>query len=216
MGTDRSRALFCNFPRLSTRSVKDFEIPPDAINPDSEHAKRAEDSAMELSRLSLLGIAGYGFLLKEMAMANSSGLVACQRYAVCILAGAFFFAVATTCALGTRELSIRCSAIQIAILRTFVKLENGGWSTAEMATLNEDLEQYRSNQKNKLDIARHLLWVAHLALVAGTIFTVVSFGLVLFALKPEPKKQSLNVFEQSLTGTVIAYRLEPRPGGLSM
>ena len=78
---------------------------------------------MELSRLALLGIAGYGFLLKEMAMANSSGLVACQRYAVCILTGAGFLGLATSFALATRELSIRCSAIQIAILRTFVKAQ---------------------------------------------------------------------------------------------
>src|SRR3954454_11664778 len=126
MGTDRSKALFCDFPRVPTRSIDDFRIPPDAIDSDSEHAKRAEDSAMELSRLSLLGIAGYGFLLKEMAMANSSGLAACQKYAACLLTGAALLGLATSCALATRELSIRCSAIQIAILRTFVKLKNAG------------------------------------------------------------------------------------------
>jgi hypothetical protein len=196
MGADRSSARFCNFPTLSARSIKDFAIPNEVINPDSELAKRAEDSAMELSRLSLLGIAGYGFLLKEMAMTNSSGLEACQKYAACILLGAVLLGIATSCALATRELSIRCSVIQIAILRTVVKLENGGWSTRETATLNDELRDYRSNQKDKLDKARHCLWIAHLALIGGTAFTVISFGLVLFALKPEPKKQSYNMLEQ--------------------
>ena len=186
MRTSSPSALFCNFPRLSARSIKDFTIPPDAIDVDSDYAKRAEDSAMELARLSLLGIAGYGFLLKEMAMTSSSGLVACQKYATCILAGAILLGVATSCALYTRELSIRCSAFQINILRTVIKLDNGGWSPEETNTLREDLEDYRSNQKNKLDKARHLLFIAHLALVAGTVFTVLSFGLVLFALKPQP------------------------------
>jgi hypothetical protein len=190
MGTDQSKALFCDFPRVPTRSIDDFIIPRDAIDSDSEHAKRADESAMELSRLSLLGIADYGFLLKEMAMANSSGLVACQRYAACLVTGAALLGLATSCALWTRELSIRCSAIQIAILRTFVKLKNGGWSDEQTKILREDLHNYRSNQKRKLDIARHCLFVAHVALAAGTIVTVVSFALVLFALKPEPRKQA--------------------------
>lgn len=123
-------------------------------------------------------------------MANSSGLVACQRYAACLVTGAALLGLATSCALWTRELSIRCSAIQIAILRTFVKLKNGGWSDEQTKILREDLHNYRANQKRKLDIARHCLFVAHVALAAGTIVTVVSFALVLFALKPESRKQA--------------------------
>jgi len=212
MRTQKPSAVFCSFPRLSARSIKDFEIPGEAFSADADHAKRAEDSAMELSRLSLLGIAGYGFLLKEMAMASSSGLLACQKYAWCILAGAVLFGVATSCALVTRELSIRCSAIQIAILRTIVKLGNGGWSNAETATLNEDLQNYRSNQKDKLDKARHCLLAAHLALIAGTIFTVISFGLVLFALRPEPKKQSSDMAEPSRHEVALALPAAALPG----
>lgn len=49
MGTDQSKALFCDFPRVPTRSIDDFVIPRDAIDSDSEHAKRADESAMELS-----------------------------------------------------------------------------------------------------------------------------------------------------------------------
>jgi hypothetical protein len=186
--------------------MKDYAIPADAINADSEHAQRAADSAMELSRLSLIGIAGYGFLLKEMAMANSSGLLACQKYAACILAGIFFLGVATSCALYTRELTIRCSAIQIDILRTVTKLDNGDWSSANEKLLREDLETYRANQRHKLDRARHLLLSAHLALVAGTIFTVLSFGLVLFALKPEPRKQTENLLNNDPMASVRSSR----------
>jgi hypothetical protein len=208
MGTDQSKALFCDFPRVPTRSIDDFVIPRDAIDADSEHAKRAEESAMELSRLSLLGIAGYGFLLKEMAMANSSGLVACQKYAACLVTGAALLGLATSCALWTRELSIRCSAIQIAILRTFVKLKNGGWPAEQQKILYEDLHNYRSNQKRKLDIARHSLFVAHVALAAGTIVTVISFALVLFALKPEPRRQTTGsdvLIEQDRISVGIDY-----------
>ena len=197
MRTPKPSDIFCDFPRLSARSIKDYEIPAAAFDADADHAKRAEDSTIELSRLSLLGIAGYGFLLKEMAMANSAGLVACQKYAGCILAGAGLLGVATAFALWTRELSVRCSALQILILRTVVKLGNGGWSNAETATLNDELHNYRRNQKDKLDKARHCLLVAHLALIAGTIFTVISFGLVLFALRPEPKKQGYEMQEPS-------------------
>ena len=169
------------FPRLATRSIRDFCIPDDALKPDSEHAKRADDSAMELSRLSLLGIAGYGFLLKGTAMAGGSGLAACQKYAWCLISGAALLAVATSCALATRELSVRCSTLQIAILRTFTKLENGGWSDSEVSILKLELENYRVDQRNKLKVARQCLRIAHLSLAAGAVLTVVSFGLILNA-----------------------------------
>src|SRR5580658_2406601 len=179
-----------DFPTLPTRSLKDFLIPDEAISSDADHSERAEDAAMELSRLSLLGIAGYGFLLKEIAMGNSSGLAACQRYAACLLVGAALLAICTSCALAlaTRELSIRCSAIQISILRTFAKLENGGWSNDEIETLKKYLEANRSLQRTNLNIAKWTLRVAHIALAVGAIATIISFGLVLLALRPEPEK----------------------------
>jgi hypothetical protein len=199
MTTKLSENVPAGFPRLPTRSIKDFEIPENALKPDSDHATRADTSAMELSRLSLLGIAGYGFLLKEMAMPNSSAMAACQRYAWCLLMGAALLAIATSCALATRELSIRCSGIQIAILRTFTKLENGGWSDTEVATLEDELRDYRLDQRQKLNIARRCLRFAHFSLAGGAIATVISFGLVLFSLMPEAKQQSVSPPQSSST-----------------
>lgn len=177
------------FPPLAARSIKDFRVPDDAINPDPELGKRTDQSAMELLRLSLLGIAGYGFLLKEMAMGNSAGLAACQEHHIWLLAGAGLLAITASAALMTREWLVRCSWIQIMILRTFVKLENDGWADSEKSQLRESIHLFRAEQKMKLTWSKYGLRTAHICLSFGAIVTVVSFGLVLLALQPEPKKQ---------------------------
>ena len=143
------------YPPLAARCLKHFEIPDDAIGADTELARRTDECAMELLRLSLLGIAGYGFLLKEMALGNSAGLAACQKYAGCLLAGAGALAITATAALLTREWSVRCSAIQIMILRTYAKLESGGWAPDEENTLRKSLPPYRAEQRKKLTRAKY-------------------------------------------------------------
>src|ERR1700693_1348845 len=109
MAAKTAHTIPSDFPPLPTRSVKDFQIPDNAIHPDAELAKRTDDCAMELVRLSLLGIAGYGFLLREMAVGSTSGLRACQEYGVCLLAGAGLLAITAWSALWARELLVRCS-----------------------------------------------------------------------------------------------------------
>jgi hypothetical protein len=146
-----------------------------------------DECAMELVRLSLLGIAGYGFLLKEMAVGNASGLLACQNNAPLLMTGAACLAITVCLAFVSRELQVRCSGIQIAILRTFSKLENkdDNWSQGEIDLLNASLASYRKEQKTKLEWNRYCMYFAHASLAAGVVITVICFGIILRDLKPD-------------------------------
>ena len=167
---------------IATRSLKDFLIPGDAINPDAELGKRTDECTMELLRMSLLGIAGYGFLLKEMALSKPAALAACQRHVGLLLTGAGLLAITAGATLLTREWLVRCSTIQIMILRTFAKLENGRWTEQENCELTESISAFRNEQTKKLTWTKYSLRIAHWCLTVGAIVTVVSFGVVLLAI----------------------------------
>jgi hypothetical protein len=158
-----------------------------AYQADFAQSERANDAAMELSRLALLGVAGYGFLLKEVAMANGHALNAVQQYGALIIAGATLLGLAACFALYTRELSVQCTAYQLSILRTFTKLENGGWSQSDTVSLQADLSTFRDQQRSRLRIARLTLRAAHWLLISGTLLTVLNFAVVLLAARPEVK-----------------------------
>jgi hypothetical protein len=177
----RHRAL--GLPSLPARSLADVTVPDDALKPDSELGKRTEEAAMELARWALLGIAGYGFLLKEMAMPNSEALRACQKYWFVLLVGLILLGFAAACALVSKERTILCSTFQVVIFRTLKKIENGGWSESEETLLKEDLGYFRSAQKKNVAINKWFLQFAHCFLVAGTVVTVICFGLVILSLK---------------------------------
>ncbi|HEY4089520.1 MAG TPA: hypothetical protein VGM43_26520 [Bryobacteraceae bacterium] len=166
---------------VAARSVNDFRIPDEAIRADADVSKRMDECAMELVRLSLLGIAGYGFLIKEIAAGFTGGLAACKNNAALIVSAAACFAITLCFAFISRELQVRCSAIQIAILRTFGKLENqtGGWSQGEIEILKSSLTSYRAEQKKKLEWNRHCMRGAHVFFAAGAIITVICFAVVL-------------------------------------
>jgi len=138
---------------------------------------------MDLAKWALLGIAGYGFLLKEMALTNSGALLACQRFAAVLITGASFLAAAAALALGSKERLIRCAVFQIYILRSLKKLSNGGWTEQETATLNNELASYRTAQKRNIAIAALCLRLAHGFMAAGAVVTVICFGLVLFSMR---------------------------------
>jgi hypothetical protein len=165
---------------VAARSVSDFKIPDDAIRADADLSRRMDECAMELVRLSLLGIAGYGFLIREIAGIHG-GLAACKNNAALLVSGAACFAVTLCFAFVSRELQVRCSGIQIAILRTFGKLENqtGGWSRGEIEILKSSLTSYRVEQKRKLEWNRHCMRGAHVFLAAGAIIIVICFAVVL-------------------------------------
>lgn len=197
------------FPSLPARSLEDLSIPFDAMNLDNELAKRSDEAAIDLAKWALLGIGGYGFLLKEMVLPNSAGLLACQRYAGFFITGASLLAAAAAFALGSKERLIRCAVLQMYILRSLKKLGNGGWSEQEAAVLKKDLASYRTVQKKNITIASLWLRLAHGCLAAGAVVTVICFGLVVFSVKapnaPSSVKAVASTFNVSLQATVPPF-----------
>jgi hypothetical protein len=196
----RSLLALC-LPSRAARSLNDVTIPDDALKPDLELGKRADDTAMELARWALLGIAGYGFLLKEMAVPNSAGLLACQRYALFLLGGASLLALAAACAIITKEATIRNFSLQLVIFRTLKKLENGGWSEPDKRDLEKDLDDFRSMQRRYVGISEWSLRFAHVSLAVGAIVTVICFGLVLYSMKANTTPAAIG----SIAATTVAH-----------
>jgi len=70
---------------------------------------------------------------------------------------------------------------EIAILRTFGKLENQTdvWSRGEIEILKSSLTSYRAEQKMKLEWNRYCTRGAHVFLALGAIITVICFAVIL-------------------------------------
>jgi hypothetical protein len=51
---------------IPSRSIEDIELPEHAYKADFDMGKRGQDFSKELVRFSLFGVAGYGFLIKEI------------------------------------------------------------------------------------------------------------------------------------------------------
>lgn len=171
------------FPKLPARSLEDLRIPEDAIKLDNEIAKRSDGAAMDLAKWALLGVAGYGFLLKEVAMSSPSALLACQKFGAALIVGAFLLAASAGLALVSKERLIRCSVIQMYILRILKKLNNGGWSEQQTSILEKELANRREIQKKNIVLAERCLRYAHWLLGIGAFVTVLCFALVLFSMR---------------------------------
>ncbi len=54
--------------RPAAKTMSDVEVPDASWKPDFDFADRYQSFANELMRIALLGIAGHGFLIKEVHM----------------------------------------------------------------------------------------------------------------------------------------------------
>ena len=73
--------------RTPAKSLSDVEIPDSSWKPDFDIVDRYQSFASELMRIALLGIAVYGFLLKEVYMREKNPLPMTEEIANCLWIG---------------------------------------------------------------------------------------------------------------------------------
>ena len=95
-------------------------VPEDEYKVDLELLDRYQAYSAELLRLSLLGIAGYGFLIKEVLLTDKAGKSLCQARLIesgWLLIGVVMLGASAATALAHRNFSTDACACIIAFLR---------------------------------------------------------------------------------------------------
>lgn len=158
--------------RTGAKSLKDVEIPDASWKPDFDLADRYQCFANELMRIALLGIAGYGFLIKELCGKGNrmeSGL------ANCLWIGAVCLCLSLTLVLAHRFLSTSCLYCQILIMRSLKRLDNSHWTEVEKDNERKFLDNTRNAQKKKSKFSHFVLVSAATFFATGFIFVIAVF-----------------------------------------
>jgi hypothetical protein len=161
--------------RVPARSLSDVEIPDSSWKPDFDIADRYQNFANELMRISLLGIAGYGFLIKEVVMADDKFFPMIGEIGKHLWIGALFLAACLSLVLVHRFLSTDCLYYQSVIMRSLKRLENQHWNETEKESERLCLDEARGIQKSKSKTSHYVLIGASVCFAIGFIYLLVVF-----------------------------------------
>jgi|SRR6185312_9833089 len=167
---------------FAARSLDDLSAPDDVTRPDFTLSEHYQDLSKELTRLALLGIAGYGFLIKEVAFQGERTLPFLHgmvNHSILMLGGLLALGVSAAASLRTSQVSTNCIRLQIDIVRYIKRRTNPGWSDEERVKNDRHLEKMRKTQRQIIASGRRCLRVAVTALIIGMAMTVFAFVLVL-------------------------------------
>jgi hypothetical protein len=158
--------------RIPARTLADIQLGDESFKADFEITDKYQAFSAELLRLSLLGIAGYGFLLSHVAMKDagpSAFFSALSNLAPVLGVGVSCLGLAAGTALAHRFFSTDCLSHQITILRLLKRTESSNWTEEEKAEDRKRLERERSDQLKDLKRCKYLLIASGLLLLVGAI-----------------------------------------------
>lgn len=174
--------------RHPARSIDDMKIPDEAWKPDFEIADRYQTFSTEIMRVALLGIAGFGFLISEIAMKQYDKF--CDK--VASLAWLEILAVSClglslACALIHRFFSTSCLYYQVQIGRGLKRAENESkqWTETELENEKGFITKFRDEQRINSTKSHKILVTSAVLLAVGYVGIVIIFCFFLeaFALK---------------------------------
>jgi len=166
--------------RPPARSLKDVDIPDSSWKSDFEVVDKHQSLANELMRISLLGIAGYGFLIKEVFMNDKKG-ISCSTTEKCFfISGAIALGLCLALVLMHRFFSTTCLYYQVAIMRSLKRQENDGWTSIEKEKEKDYLEKFRKKQSRLSDRSHFVLAASAVCFALGFICVLLVF---IFAIK---------------------------------
>jgi hypothetical protein len=161
--------------RAAAKSLLDVEIEDNTWKPDFDLADRYQSFANELMRIALLGIAGYGFLIKEICMKNDKYIFMLANFRLHICIGVVFLIIALALILSHRFLSTSCLYRQILIMRSLKRLENGNWNEEEKSIERKFLAETREGQRKVSYNSDIILKFACVFFSLGFLFVVIVF-----------------------------------------
>ena len=162
--------------RKPARLLSDLDVPETVWKADFDIADRYQGFANEIMRIALLGIGGYGFLIKEL-LTSSNGL--CQTLIrgnkIYVSMGAVSLGLSFILVLSHRFYSAVCLYYQLLIVRSLKRLENSQWSEEEKQTEQRFLKHTRDSQRYRAILSRRLLIGSAIFFGAGFLFVIVVF-----------------------------------------
>jgi hypothetical protein len=171
-------------PRLAARSLADISLAEEAYQADFQIADKYQGFSSELVRLSLLGIAGYGFLFAQLPPESAAAafLGELKRSLPLLTTGIICLGVASGAALAHRFFSTDCLTHQVTILRLLRRGENAEYTSEEKVENTTLLETERRDQQADLRRCRLLIVASAAFLFAGAGIAVAAFARAVSAL----------------------------------
>lgn len=161
--------------RIAARKLIDVEIPDSSWKADFDIVERYQSFANEMMRISLLGIAGYGFLIKEICMKDPRFYSLLQVLKSTVGIGASCLLISLGLSLAHRFFSTNCLYYQVQIMRGLKRLENTHWSDEEKNTESIFIENSRRKQRRISNTSHIILVIASVAFVFGFLCVILSF-----------------------------------------
>jgi hypothetical protein len=156
--------------------LADIDVPDTVWQQDFDLVDRYQAFANELMRIALLGIGGYGFLIKEMLTGdNKICHLLLSENKIYVSAGAICLMISLSLVLGHRFSSTACLYHQILIVRSLKRLGNPGWTDDEKKEENRFLKRTRSAQQTNAIISRGILIGSAFFFGVGFLCVIIVF-----------------------------------------
>ena len=169
--------------RLPAKDLTDIELKQDVYNPDFQIGEKYSSYSTEIIRLSLVGIAGYGFLIsnilmKVIAIPNNDFKLPISNFVIAII-GVISLGFSLALSLYHRFNITSCLYDQILISRSLLRLKNPNWSQEEKEHEKRILAAVRECQKIDAKRFQNILFWSGLFLFIGFISVLGIFTLIL-------------------------------------
>jgi hypothetical protein len=164
-----------------------LEIAEDQYKVDLAVTNLYQSFSGELLRLSLLGIAGYGFLITDIALKVSNGtkgysLLNAQETRVVLVLGVLALGISAATALGHRYFSADCIAHYIRWIRLKKQSAQTDVSEEEKAYFEKLSKVEQKSLAKDLSTCARLLVISSSALVIGAFAVALAFVFTLLRL----------------------------------
>jgi hypothetical protein len=166
-------------------SIEDIKLPEDLYKADFELSGRYQEFVKEMIRFSLLGLAGYGFLIEKVVGTAHLTMMATGTTFILVLIGIFCLVCSAGVGLYCGQLNRACILMQVSILRLLQRRQADRWtdpglsSAADVerwkAANEEDLKTLRNGQAANLRRAHTMQRATVWLLLIGIVVTALVF-----------------------------------------
>ena len=179
---------------VPSRSIDDIKLSEESYKADFELSKRYGEFVKEMTRFSLLGVAGYGFLIEHVVGTDHVATMTSGVTLILVLIGILSLGVSAGLGLYCGQLNKACLLMQVSILRLLQRTQADRWTNPALSSAadvekwkaaNEcDLKILRVGQSENLARAHTMQRVTVWLLVLGLVATVCVFIRCLIARRP--------------------------------
>jgi hypothetical protein len=134
-------------------SIEDIKLPEELYKADFELSGRYQEFVKEMIRFSLLGIAGYGFLIEKVVGTAHLTMMATGTTFILVLIGIFCLVCSAGVGLYCGQLNRACILMQVSILRLLQRRQPHRWTHPGLSSA-ADVERWKAANEGDLKTLR--------------------------------------------------------------